>query len=118
MTEIVQVLTRKSLADILARGGTGDWRANRDRLEGCEYVMMYRNTPTGWPDSKKPFLIAQVEDVERADGTDHRWVIKFSTYAHLEGNETGPWDGRRNPSRVIKLCNDGPMMRAVSSSNF
>jgi hypothetical protein len=100
MAEIVQVLTNRSTSDILARGGTGDWRANRDRLEQCRYVMMFRNGRPGQKDHRKPFLIAEVKGVERAEDEDDRWVITFSRYATLQGGETGPWEewgNHRNP---------------------
>ena len=96
MEDSVIVFTRKSIPGMFAAGGTGDWVADRGRVEKCQYVIATRNLD-GSSDTKfahaAGFVIGRsLSTVPVGEG---RILIKFAEYAEI--NVRDVWKGNRNP---------------------
>ena len=98
MSDIVSVLTYKSVDTILATGGTQSWALDRSRAARCDYVVVCRNGKTRDPEGPElhgtAFLVGKVKDVVPSTETEGRWLILISEYALV--NEPDQWEGR-NP---------------------
>lgn len=98
MSDVVSVLTYKSIDTILATGGTQSWALDRNRAARCDYVVVCRNAKTRNPEGPEPhgsaFLVGKVKDVVPSTETEGRWLILISEYALV--NEPDEWIGR-NP---------------------
>ena len=98
MSDIIAVLTFKSVQTILAAGGTQSWILDRNRAAKCDYVVMYRNaktrTPEGPEEHGAAFMVGKVKDVVPSTETEGRWLIQISEYA--VGDFQDSWEGR-NP---------------------
>ena len=99
MSDVISVLTFKSIETILATGGTQSWALDRNRAARCDYVVICRNAKTR--DSEGPeehgtaFMVGKIKDVVPSTETEGRWLIQISEYALVEWpNE---WEGHRNP---------------------
>ena len=103
MKDAVMVFTRKTIPELFAAGGTGDWVADRARVEKCEYVICTRNSEGGppWPTNASggvahgaAFLVGRGLTVTAPDA-ELRVVIGFREYAEI--NQPQCWPGNRNP---------------------
>lgn len=96
MENAVVVFTRKSIPEMFAAGGTGDWVADRTRVEKCQYVVATRNLE-GSSDSKfahgAGFVIGRILSTVPVE--EGRILIKFAEYAEI--NVRDVWKGNRNP---------------------
>ncbi|MBB5716824.1 hypothetical protein [Sphingomonas aerophila] len=101
---VVQVLTYKSVATILAVGGTQSWTLDRNRAKGCKYVVCCRNANTREAEGNEAhgsaFMVGKVSDVVSSTDHDGRWLILFSEYATVDVGEQ--WEGR-NPVRFYTV---------------
>lgn len=98
MSDVITVLTYKSVATILAAGGTQSWALDRSRAARCDYVVVCRNANTREAEGPEPhgtaFLIGKVKDVVPSTETQGRWLILISEYAVVDIPDQ--WSGR-NP---------------------
>ncbi|WP_270375529.1 hypothetical protein [Marinicauda sp. Alg238-R41] len=98
MTNIISVLTYKSVETILAVGGTQSWALDRNRAARCRYVVICRNAKTREPEGPEPhgtaFLVGKIRDVVPSSETEGRWLIQISEYALIDAPDQ--WEGR-NP---------------------
>ncbi len=98
MSDVISVLTFKSIETILAVGGTQSWALDRTRAARCDYVVMCRNAKTreaqGPEEHGTAFLVGKVKDVVPSTETLGRWLILISEYARI--NVPDQWSGR-NP---------------------
>ena len=98
MSDIISVLTFRSVASILAAGGTQSWALDRSRAARCDYVVTCRNANSrdaeGPEDHGTAFLVGKIKDVVPSTETPGRWLILISEYAEI--NEPDQWEGR-NP---------------------
>lgn len=98
MSDIISVLTFKSVESILETGGTQSWALDRNRASGCDYVLMCRNAKTRASEGPEPhgtaFMVGKVKDVVPSTETQGRWLITISEYALID--EPDQWEGR-NP---------------------
>lgn len=98
MSDVIAVLTYKSIETILETGGTQSWALDRTRAARCDYVVMCRNAKTrdaeGSEQHGAAFLVGKVKDVVPSTETDGRWLILISEYARVDVKEQ--WEGR-NP---------------------
>lgn len=98
VSDVIAVLTYKSIETILETGGTQSWALDRIRAARCDYVVMCRNARTrdaeGPEDHAAAFLIGKVKDVVPSTETEGRWLILISEYARVDVKEQ--WEGR-NP---------------------
>lgn len=98
MSDVIAVLTYKSVETILEVGGTQSWALDRTRAARCDYVVMCRNAKTR--DSEGPeehgsaFLVGKVKDVVPSSETKGRWLILVSEVARIDVKDQ--WSGR-NP---------------------
>lgn len=101
---VVQVLTFKSVATILAVGGTQSWALDRNRAKGCKYAVCCRNANTREAEGNEAhgsaFIVGKVSDVVPSTDHDGRWLILFSEYATVNVGEQ--WEGR-NPVRFYTV---------------
>jgi hypothetical protein len=51
--QVVKVVTRESKTDVVARGYTGDWRADGQKLAQCRYVICVRNRRPSSTEAKR-----------------------------------------------------------------
>lgn len=111
MPSAVLVFTAKTTNQILAVGGSGDWKLNRGRVLNCEFLVCARNRNARWgsptPEAHgSAFLVGRISDVVRAPESEDRWLIKISQYARVE--VPGVWQkGWRFPVRYTSLENAG-----------
>jgi hypothetical protein len=98
MTNIVSVLTYKSVDTILAVGGTQSWVLDRNRAARCDYIVCCRNTKSRDPEGPEPhgtaFLVGKIKDVVPSTETEGRLLILISEYALID--RPNQWEGR-NP---------------------
>ncbi|SCX28600.1 hypothetical protein DSM25558_4514 [Agrobacterium sp. DSM 25558] len=98
MSDVISVLTFKSVETILADGGTQSWALDRTRAARCDYVVVCRNAKTREAQGPEPhgtaFLVGKVKDVVASTETAGRWLILISEYART--NVPDQWSGR-NP---------------------
>lgn len=102
---VVKVLTRQSRDDIVAKGYTGDWRADGEKLAHCKYVICVRNRrlPGELADVEHghAFLIGKIYAV--IDAADSRWKIMISEYTYCD--EPDMWaSGAQNPVRYLTIA--------------
>ena len=103
MSDIVSVLSSKSVATILDDGGTQCWTLDRTRAFHCDYVVVCRNRgdhPEGDEPHGTAFLVGKVNDVVPSTATPGRWKIQISEYALVDWPEA--WGGNRNPVAYYK----------------
>ncbi len=105
VSNVVKVLTGKSLQTMFKEGGTGIWKANPERVKRCRYVVCVRNIYAEWSEHDYPHSTAFVvgRGLSIIDVPDEgRIIIGFSEYAKI--NIPDSWDGSRNP--VAYLTSD------------
>lgn len=105
ISNIVKVLTGKSLQTMFTEGGTGIWKANPERVKRCRYVVCVRNIHAGWSEYDHPhstaFVVGRGLSIIPVPD-EGRITIGFSEYAKI--NIPNSWDGSRNP--VAYLTSD------------
>lgn len=98
MSDVISVLTFKSIETILADGGTQSWTLDRTRAARCDYVVVCRNARTrdaqGSEEHGTAFLVGKVKDVVPSTETANRWLILISEHAKIDIPDQ--WSGR-NP---------------------
>jgi hypothetical protein len=98
--DVVMVLTSKCLGTMLAEGGSGNWKANEDRIRRCRWIVAVRNRHTDWSEGKEEhgtaFLVGRVAGVKISAEHEDRLVIVFDRYAALNAPNVWP-NGFRNP---------------------
>ena len=98
MSDIISVLTYKSVENILEAGGTQSWVLDRNRAARCDYVVVCRNAKTRNSEGPEPhgtaFMVGKVQDVIPSTEVPGRWLIQISEYAEVEVPDM--WEGR-NP---------------------
>lgn len=98
MSDVISVLTYKSIETILEVGGTQSWRLDRTRAAGCDYVVICRNKKSPGAEGPEPhgtaFMVGKVKDVVPSTETADRWLITISEYALTDFPDQ--WEGR-NP---------------------
>lgn len=125
MSDVVAVLTYKSIETILAAGGTQSWALDRGRAARCDYVVMCRNANTR--DTEGPeahgtaFLVGKVRDVVPSTETQGRWLILISEYAKVNfpdqwsgRNPVGYWKDSDYPDIDFKALPFEPLRKAAS----
>ena len=104
--DAVMVFTGETLEQIIAAGGTGNWKARQESLERRPYVIAVHNRRAEWGDAKgdhgAAFLIGRISGVQKTDDNGWRKLIQFDKYALID--VPGAWrTGRRNPIAYVKL---------------
>jgi len=98
VSDVIAVLTYKSVETILEAGGTQSWALDRTRAARCDYVVICRNANTRDPEGPEAhgtaFMIGKVKDVVPSTETSGRWLIQISEYALVDFPDE--WSGR-NP---------------------
>jgi hypothetical protein len=99
--KIVMVYTSKPLETMINEGGSGDWSANKKRLEKCSYLIATKSNTLRehFPSDTEikqgsAFLIGKISSIVSSPNSD-RLVIQFSEYAEI--NIDNAWTGNRNP---------------------
>lgn len=107
MSLTVAVFTGKNLDILEQEGGSGYWKAKKERLLESEYALLVRNHRESWSikndglEHGQAFFIGKISGC--LDEYDNRKVIVFSEYALLPNQEEfkNAWekltDGQRNP---------------------
>jgi hypothetical protein len=85
----VVTFTARPLAEILADGGSRDWRLDPERARRAEFVVCTQNRHNqGFRSPTAPhgaaFLIGRIADVVRSPERPERWLIKISEYIALD----------------------------------
>jgi hypothetical protein len=105
MSNVISVLTYKSVETIVRDGGSQSWALDRVRASRCDYVVACRNRRNpdaeGAEEHGTAFLVGKVKDVVPSD-TPGRWLILISEYAQV--NWPDQWSGR-NPVAYWKDSN-------------
>lgn len=98
--DVVMLLTSKSLDTMFSEGGSGNWKANENRIRRCRWIVAARNRHTDWSQGKEDhgtaFLIGRVVGVKPSSEYEDRLVIVFDRYASLNMPNVWP-SGYRNP---------------------
>lgn len=105
--DTVVVLTSKSIETMATEGGSGNWRANRDRLKHCKWLVAVRNGHSNWNQGNEEhgtaFVVGRVAGVKDSPKEEPgRLVIVFDAYAELSQPDSWP-KGYRNPVRYTSL---------------
>lgn len=98
----VKVLTSRSIETMLQMGGSGDWKADKNKLSACRYIINVRNRKTGGTGGVAhgtAFMIGKISGV--TPSYDGRYVVNISEYAEI--NIPGMWDGNQNPVAYINI---------------
>jgi hypothetical protein len=106
MSDIISVLTSKSVETIIADGGSQSWALDRGRAARCDYLVACRNAndnPEGSEPHRMAFLVGKVSDVVASTETEGRFKILISEFVRIEVAE-GWEEGRRNPVAYYKDC--------------
>ena len=95
---VVSVLTFKGRARLIEEGGSQAWRADRRKLNHCEFIVCARHANSPFPAEgdephKSAFLVGRISGIVDADtdGEAHdrnlpnRNKILFSEYAVIDG---------------------------------
>jgi hypothetical protein len=97
------VLTSKNLQTMFAEGGCAYWRAKKDSILACQYVVATRNRNSTWVQGPEQhgsaFFIGEINGVKEVDG---RYVVQVSRYATINIPNFWPGTGA-NPVRYIPL---------------
>lgn len=106
MENLVMVYTSKSLKRIFDEGGTGNWKAQRNRVKKCNYVVLtqsntYKELTEDEADLHSAFLIGRISGVKDAPESDERIVIEFSEYAEISVPDA--WTGDRYPVAYLNI---------------
>lgn len=103
MSEVVAVLTSKSLETMFEEGGSGHWKASEDRIKGCKYLIAIRNGHSGWSEDTKPHNTAFIvgRGLSVFPGEPDRVIIGFREYALIEVPDA--WPGNRNPVAYMDI---------------
>lgn len=119
MTHAVAVLTRESIDEILAQGGTGHWVTSPERAATYPYVVCVRNRnhPSSPDDAPHhcAVLIGRVAGAREVGKTEHgqpRVFIRMSAYALI--NVPGAWGKTRNPVWYTTLEDLGVDLRDLA----
>ena len=103
MTNVLQVLTYKSVETVLAVGGTQSWALDRNRAIGCRYAVLCRNANSRDTEGNEAhgsaFMVGKISGVVPSTETPDRWLVLFSEYALVNVGEQ--WEGR-NPVRFYE----------------
>lgn len=98
MSDVISVLTYKSVDTILADGGSQSWVLDRMRASRCDYLVCCRNAHNpavdGSEDHGSAFLVGKIKDVVPSDEDDGRWKVLISAFALVDWPDQ--WSGR-NP---------------------
>ncbi len=104
MSDVIAVLTSKSVESILGEGGSQSWALDRARAARCDYLVACRNahgSPEGPEPHRQAFLVGKVSDVVASTDTDGRFKVLISEWANVAWPES--WqEGRRNPVAYYK----------------
>lgn len=100
------VLTSERLDDIIARGGSGDWKANSGEVSKRLYWVGAFNARRsshreGDPEHGHAFLIGKVSHVSRVG--NGRVLIHLSEYSKLEAQSPSWPRGAMNPVRYMSV---------------
>lgn len=132
VSDVISVLTFKSVATILADGGSQSWVLDRMRASRCDYLVCCRNAKNpaveGGEAHGTAFLVGKVKDVVASDEDDDRWKVTISEYAVVDWpdqwwgrNPVSYWkdsdfkDGRGQPYD-FKALNFQPVARPPAAS--
>src|SRR5437868_9160004 len=67
---VIAVLTSKSLQTMIADGGSGNWRADKQEIQSCRWIVAIRNRHKYWPEGDEEhgtaFLIGKSPASSRA----------------------------------------------------
>ena len=103
----IAALTGKSVARILAEGGSGSWVLDPRHARRQRYLVCVRNDNNREPEANEPhgaaFLIGKANGLVRLPDQNGmaRWRITFPEYATVA--IPGVWKGWRNPVRYTRL---------------
>jgi hypothetical protein len=106
MNDTVMVFTSKSLKTMKIEGGSGNWAANKRRVEHVKWLVATRNHKSNWTQGDEEhgsaFLIGRVTGVMPASAPEEgRFVIVFDRFAEL--NIPKAWTNNRNPVAYTSL---------------
>lgn len=121
MSDVICVLTFKSVETILAVGGTQSWALDRTRAARCDYVVICRNAKPreaeGPEEHGTAFMVGRVKDVVPSTETSGRWLILISEYALTSvpeqwsgRNPVGYWKDENFPSINFKALDYHPVV--------
>ena len=106
--DVVVVLTSKSLETMVKEGGSGNWRANENKLCRCHWIIAVRNRHSrrreGNEEHGSAFLIGRITGLKPSVNPEQpdRHVIAFDKYAQLD--LPNAWrKGHRNPVAYATL---------------
>jgi hypothetical protein len=101
--EVAVIFTAKSVATLLAEGGTSSWRLDRNNARRCTHAVCTRNAHADWVEGPEAhhaaFMVGKVSDVVPSPTRPERYLIQFSEYALIDPNIPDVWKGDRNPVR-------------------
>jgi hypothetical protein len=93
---------------MFSEGGSGNWRANEDKIRRCKWIVAARNRHTDWSEGDEEhgsaFLIGSIVGVKSSEYKKQldRLVIVFNRYAKLDKPKVWP-NNHRNPVAYTNL---------------
>lgn len=106
LNDVVMVFTSESLETMRVKGGSGNWVANKKRIERVQWVVAARNRRPGRTQGSEEhgsaFLIGRVTGTKSASAPEQRrLVIVFDNYAEIAIPNV--WTHSRNPVAYTSL---------------
>lgn len=102
MNDVVIVATVKPLRQMLDLGGSGYWKAKKERVERCEYLVATAKGNASWADDREAFLLGKISEVIPIASKEGKLLIRFSEYATI--SRPNAWQGQRNPVSYTSLA--------------
>lgn len=103
MSDVISVLTSKSVETIVFDRGSQSWALDRNRASRCDYLVVCRNAhnkPEGPEEHGSAFLVGKISDVVASTETEGRFKILITEFAHVDWEDQ--WGERRNPVAYYK----------------
>jgi len=99
---VVMVFTSQPLQTMIDNGGSGNWAANRKRLEKCTYLVATKSNTLRehFPSDRNvkqgaAFLVGKISNIAESSHHEGRLVIQLSEFKEI--NLPKVWTGNRNP---------------------
>ena len=97
---ILVVFTFRSVARLLAEGGSQSWALNQANARRCSYIVCTRNRhqedAAQEEEHGAAFLVGKISGVEPSKEDPARFIVRFDRYALLDPQPI-VWPGARNP---------------------
>jgi hypothetical protein len=123
--DVVVVFTGESLERMRSEGGSARWRASKERLLRCSWILAMRNCRAEWcakdVEHGTAFLIGRITGIRSSEKRPGRYVIEFDAYAAIDLKYV--WPGNQNPVTYsslvdLKIRPEALQFKSLQTGNF